>query len=268
MQRLGRTMMVTGALAVSACGAMEPAQPTFGVPGGLAQSLGPGWVDAPLPDTKLGPGAIVQITPVGKDEIDLRWLGSLAGSCQVPSSALTVTKGGVGQVRTDREYSIGVQAAASVAKVGAEVGAKGARSAQLTVKKASADALDLIRFRSWLAVPTNAAGIDTRCGSTLREPNVYVVQEAFVVSDGSFTFLNDAGVKVGVTPPPTVPVKIGLDASGKSNGDLVITQPIVFAIHRMQQAKDGSFRTLGQESAEVDANSVLAGKRIRNVSGL
>lgn len=259
-------------LGLSGCGPSTPPPPEMHPPG-LMSALGKGWVEAPLPDSKLGPGAIVQMTPVDEKTVDLRWLGSLQESCGLPENVISIKSGDVPGVVTGKDYSIGAKVAASIAKIGVGVGAeaKGARSATLTIGAASADAFDLIRFRGWLAVPANAASLTASCGSTLSEPNIYVIQEAFVISDGSFSFRNEAGAKIAVDLPPNVPVQVGTDASGKTTGDLLIKKPIVFAFHRIQQVKDGKFSTLGgsRSASEADeASSVLAGKTIRNITGM
>jgi hypothetical protein len=101
------------------------------------------------------------------------------------------------------------------------------------------------------------------CGPTAAQPNVYVIEEAFVVSNGTLSVENKAGVKLELTPPTGMPFKGGVDASGRSSGDLSITQPVVLAIKRMRQVDSMTWGTLGMPaSAEDESATRLVGKRV------
>ena len=80
------------------------------------------------------------------------------------------------------------------------------------------------------------------CGPILAQTGVFVVQEAFIISSGSYTFQTKAGVKIGVTPSPNVPVKATVDASKGDSGTLTITQPTVFALKVLQPLPQGGFQ--------------------------
>src|SRR6185312_2461418 len=101
--------------------------------------------------------------------------------------------------------------------------------------------LDLISLDNWLRDPANAPGFQSVCGAILQRPDVYAVEEAFVIEDGTFAIRNSAGAKIAVTPPPGVPVTATAGASGGASGDLHITQPVVFALRRMAPFADGMF---------------------------
>src|SRR5262245_19394435 len=97
---------------LTACASIVTPPPPTQIPK-LGTALGPSWTPVPLPDSRLTPGAIVSVVPVSAKVVDLRWLGSLQGSCGVPAAALGLTPGNVPE---------GLRAGSTV-EVGADVGA-------------------------------------------------------------------------------------------------------------------------------------------------
>lgn len=254
--------LATTCIALCACnGAGPKVQVT--VPG-LAAALGGGWVEVPLPDSRLMPGAIIEVTPVGSDQVDLRWLGSLQGSCGVPEDGVLITSGEVPQLEAGSMFSLSGDIGATLKSWGVTAQASYDAKATLTIDSDSVSSLDLVRFRAWHALPANAQILSQKCGSTLALKNAYVVQEAFVVSSGKYSFSNDKGIEIGLSAAAQSPVKANVGASGENGGKLQITKPIVFALRRVQRTADGAWLTLGSRG-NIGEESPLFAKTIRRV---
>jgi len=243
----------------------------------LSAVLGAGWRIVPLPNTKLNPGAIVQLTPVGAPTIadaktvDLLWLGMLQ-DCGVPASALAVEGGAVPAITSGRSYSIGTNVAAALTGIGPSIAANATRTTQLRIDQASDVSVNLINLDTWLANPANMQALQfSPCGHFLAQPNVYTIEEAFIVFKGSYAFTDAAGATLAVTPAPGVPVTVSGSVSGGANESLQIDQPIVFAIRNMRPFSGGfapvaTATASGREEAPAPAaTSPLAGKALGQV---
>ncbi len=218
----------------------------------LQEVLGPSWTMVPLPNTALKPGAIVQVVkavaPQAGGAIDLRLLGTLA-DCAVPPAAALVSQAGVPGMAAGATVAVDASLGARLAGVSAEIAANAGAKTALTITEAMDSTLDYIVFQRWAADPAHAAALRQACGPILAQPGIYVVQEAFVVSAGSFTFTNSAGGKIAVVPPPGVPVQAGVDVQTGQSGALTITQPIVFALKVLAPLPQGGFEVAALSAA-------------------
>ena len=233
-------------LALTACPAPAPPNiaPTLQP---LGAALGPAWTIVPLPNTKLTPGAIVQINPLDAPAIaqaktvDIVWLGTLA-TCGVPDTVLAVTPGDVPGISAGTSYALNADISAKLGPASLDAGANATSTAQLKIDASTDTSLNYVSFSAWVADADNAKAFNAKCRTLLAGANTFVVQEAFVISKGSYSFAKNTGGKLAVTPPPNIPVKAEVDANGGPTGDLTITQPIVFALKAMQELPEGGFR--------------------------
>ena len=230
--------------------------PTHKIAPYLRDALGLSWTMVPLPNSGMSPGAILQVMPVGTGsaasaaQLDIRWLGRLE-DCGVPAAALAVSDAVVPAINAGDTYSIDASLGASLAGVSGKLGANASSTADFVVSKSTDSSLNFIGFQSWAADPGHAAVLGQRCGPSLALPGVYVVQEAFIVSDGSYTFKTTGGGDIAVQPPPNVPVKLSAGGSTGNTGALTITSPIVFALKVLQPLPRGGFQT-----ATIDTHPV------------
>lgn len=235
----------------------------------LSALLGKSWVMAPLPDSKLTPGSIIQIDPVAghTNLVDIRWLGDLS-SCGVPASAVVVKPGSVPGIGTNTSATLDSNVSGSLLKgIGAALSA--AKSTVLTMTNASDDSLNLIMFNAWLSIPTNNALFNGTCHAIMTSANVYLIEEAFVVSKGSLALKNSAGANVSFTPPVGSSVlTAGFKSSVNSDGTLDISSPITFAVRRMRQVNNITWAALGSIDNSTAPNDVqiLSGKTVRSIT--
>ena len=235
----GRIGILAGAMLLGGC----PSSPV--VPP-LADTLGPSWTMVPLPNTSLVPGAVVQVvqaagTQAKAGQIDLRLLGRLS-DCAVPAAALVVQNAAVPSVTSGSTYGIDASLGAKLAGVSAQLGGNVSSTANFTIGSSTDITLNYIAFQRWATNLANAAALAHACGQILAQAGVFVVQEAFVISSGSYTFQTKSGASIGVTPPPNVPVQATVGATAGSNGALSITQPTVFALKVLQPLPQGGFQ--------------------------
>lgn len=245
--RIPRAAAVLGA-PLLLCGCPHPG-PVHSLNPTLRDTLGPGWMLVPLPTTALAPGTVVQVTssdgkPLSQaSHIDIRRLGSLKQDCKVPASVLQVTDSAVPEISQGSTYSLDASIGADIAKIASiDLSANTGSTVDFTIKAATDSTLDFIALTNWATDPANAALINQACRGTFSLPNVYVVQEAFVVSNATYTFKDSNGAKISVTPPPNVPVHGSAGGSNGDNGGLTVTVPTVFALKVLQPVPAGGFQ--------------------------
>ena len=221
----------------------------------LSATLGPDWLLVPLPNTSLGPGTVVQVTTDGAadlahaKQLGITRLGALK-SCNVADAAVLVNDSAVPTMTAGATYSIDASLGAKLASIAsANLGANASSTADFTITKSTDSTLDFIVLSRWMSDPSNAAIVQQACHSIFNQKNVYVVQEAFIISAGSYIFKDSQGVDISVTPPPNVPVKAGIGSTNGSNGGLTIVEPVVFALKVLQPLPQGGFQLAALASA-------------------
>jgi hypothetical protein len=221
----------------------------------LSATLGPDWLLVPLPNASLGPGTVVEVTADGAadlahaKQLGITRLGSLK-SCSVADAAVLVTDSAIPTMTEGATYSIDASLGAKLASIAAaDLGANASSTADFTITKSTDSTLDYIALSRWMNDSANASVVQQACHNIFNQTNVYVVQEAFIISAGTYTFKDSHGANISVTPPPNVPVKASIDGSNGNNGGLTIDSPIVFALKVLQPLPDGGFKLAGLASA-------------------
>ena len=106
----------------------------------------------------------------------------------------------------------------------------------LEVKDHGVDYLKLLHFKDWLMDPDNRSSVSPVCMDELKKPDVYLVTEAFRVSKGSYSLLDEKGAMIKLTLPklgellkfePDVKYKVEAD------GKLTIDETVFFAVRRV-----------------------------------
>jgi hypothetical protein len=241
-QILPPTLLAASAALLTGC--LQPPAPFPD----LDATLGAGWTAVPLPNSSLAPGAIVQVTaPNGgavtnTSQLQVRWLGALQ-DCGVPATALVVNQAAVPGISSGSTFSLSASIAADLAGVSlGSLGGDASSSTNLTITTATDSALNYIDFTRWANDPANRMALAAACGPALNQPNTYIIQEAFIISSGSYNFKNTRGATISVTPPPQVPVKLSASGSDSGNAAITISSPIVFALKVLQPVPGGSFQ--------------------------
>lgn len=230
-----RVVLILGSVvAIASC---TPAGPqSYKIPW-LAEVLPPDWTIIPLPNGSFVPGEIVQIQPVptrdGKKTVDIGGLGNLVSSCSVPSSVLAIQSGNMPGVKSGKAYNISASIGLKLARIGADVSGQYSGTTTLTIEKDAVPSLNFINVNNWIL--RNRAAFESRCLAWLSKPNVYVIEEAFVVSKGSYSITYKDGATVKVTPGANAPVTASLGVSNSPTGELNIIEPVAFALRQMGQ---------------------------------
>ncbi len=242
MRVLHRAGALAGALLLGGCPGMPPAPPP--VYPSLRDTLGPSWTLVPLPSGALLPGAIVRIqnepAAAAQGSVVLQWIAPLS-KCGVPDSALVVSAPALAAISAGATFGADASVAAQLANVSGELGGNASSTANLTINSSTDSSLDYVSFQRWATDPANAQALSQACGSILAQPGMAVVQEAFVISSGSYTFQTNKGAKIKLSPPAKLPVQAGVSVTSGTQGTVTISQPLVFALRLLQPLPQGGF---------------------------
>lgn len=211
----------------------------------LLESAG-GWVPLPFPDGKYRPGSIIQL-----DENGLRWIDHL-GSCRYPNDF--IEQGSIPAISFTKSKEFGADVLLSYAGVEAGPGFDRIARVTLAVSEHSADSLKLLALRIWQEEPSNRDAISPLCMEELSKPNRYLVTEAFVVSEGTYSLYDKRGARLQLTAPALAEVlsvggEVGYDIT--ADGSLSISEPSVFAVRRAVRVDDG-FTVLGDDVEQAE----------------
>lgn len=218
-----------------------------------------GWVPLPFPDGKYRPGSIIQL-----DDSGLRWIDTLS-SCRYPDQF--VERGSIPAINFTKSKAFGADVLLNYTGIEAGPGFDRIKRVTLKVSEHSADALKLLALRVWQEEPANRRSISSVCMEELTKPNMYLVTEAFVVSKGTYSLFDEAGVKLKLTVPAlsqllSVGGEVGYEVTAE--GGLTISEPAVFAVRRALRVDDG-FTVLGSEAETADtADAGIAALYLRN----
>lgn len=214
----------------------------------LNKIYGSRWIPLPMPDSRIGPGAIVTIK---KGQV--AWESSLA-KCGAPPDVMTPVASTDATVATSVEGEYGADAALKIAGVTLGPDFKRVKKTSLKLDDHHAEGLDRIALAEWLNKPGTA--LSSVCSRFLTEKDVFIVQEAYKVSKGKITLYDERNTKLSLAGLSTPIVK--LDANAKSttvsNDSIEFAAPMFTAIRRLQYLKDGSLKTMGTPGAEVSAD--------------
>lgn len=210
----------------------------------LLDSAG-GWVPLPFPDGKYQPGSIIRV-----DDGGLRWIDNLS-SCRYPDEFIEA--GSIPAVEFTKSTAFGADVLLNYAGVEAGPGFDRVKRVTFKVSEHSSDALKLLALKVWQEEPENRRRIASACMEELAKPDMYLVTEAFVVSKGTYSLYDEAGVRLKLTAPQISNLlSLGGEVAYEvtADGGLTISEPAVFAVRRALRVDDG-FTVLGGETEQT-----------------
>ena len=188
-----------------------------------------GWVPLPYPESAFRPGSIILVT-----DKTIRWIDHLE-TCRYPSAILEPEKSRIPNISFEKAVDFGVNAVIGYKGIRAGPKFSNVSKVSLEVQDHDVEYLRLIRFKEWVNDPANKSKISPGCMDELGKPDRYLVTDAFRVSKGTFTLLDQTGAALDLSTPV---LKEVLQISGDvkyeitSNGKLVIDTPVYFAVRR------------------------------------
>jgi len=216
------------------------------------------WIALPIPDSKMGPGAVVKVTKSGAT-VEARWLGDFR-RCGVTDKDMGVVKGKFPALGVGEDFSVKASFAASLLeRLGLRAEAEKVNGAVLKIDEAGGDAIDLLALKIWLEMPANKKNFPAACNDFLAQDDVYLVSEAFRISKGSYELIDKNGAKLSLNAA-VAGKSIDADFSGSigSNGALAVAGDFYFGVRRVKRLASGGFATLGQNEQEIpEADEML-----------
>lgn len=198
-----------------------------------------GWTPLPIPDSKYSPGAIIKVTDGVYYVDDLE-------SCRYPLKEF-LKESYVPGISFTKAWEFGANAMISYKGIGAGPEFDKVSKVRMEVKDQGADALRVLKIKVWMQDPDNRGKVSQICMEELLKPNRYLITEAFRVSKGKYTLMDETGaaikLKTGILGR-FLKVEPNMNFQITSDGGLVIEQPAYFAI-RYAVRVDKDFETLG-----------------------
>ena len=210
----------------------------------LGKLYGSRWVVLPLPDSRIGPGAIISIK-----KGQAAWESSLA-RCGAPADVMKTVPGEGGKVNLVGDAEYGADAVLKIAGIEAGPEFKRVKRTTLSASDHKPEALDRISLGEWINAPGKP--LSPTCAKFLTQKDIYIVQEAYQIGRGNFTLYDDSNKKISLAGLQIGPLKIGANAKAKTttDGTLEFASPMYTAVRRLKLMKDGELRTLGQPGQE------------------
>lgn len=211
------------------------------------------WIPLPMPDSRFSPGTIFTFTP----ETGIRYVSSLK-TCKVPNDVLAAVAGLSPKLTFDSNADYGASADLQIGGVSAGPEFSKVKRIALEHDVHGPTSLDLIKVQIWLTDPANARKFPEVCTQYLSRPDTFIVQEAYQVTKGKYSLIDNTGAKLKVTGLNAGPVKIDPSAHIQltTDGSLEFSDPVYTAIRRVRRVS-GDFQTLGDTSPQKDADEEI-----------
>lgn len=194
------------------------------------------WAPLAMPDSNYTPGAILSVTTR-----EVRLIGHLQKDC-FPEGVdgekiLGIEVGSSPGVQLNSNKEFGLNVLSQLYGINFTGSLSVVRKATLNLTDYGIDRFSLIRLKGW----ENKTGNKLTCANDLRQADVYVVQEAFVVRKGTYTLTNanNATIRLDVNNIRNVNVGVGVTAKATSDGKLEVEKPIVFAVKEVAKVGAG-----------------------------
>ena len=212
----------------------------------LAQALPTGFIILPIADSAMRPGSIIEVKPIPGAPAQVRWLADIR-SCGLKDDDLGFLQGNTGQLSSSKQFSLDANVAVQILAIKSEFKPQlqAAKSAVLKTDNTGLDRIDLIKTSSWFSLPGNISAMPPVCKTYLMQPNTYLVNEAFRVSSGSYTFTNSAGAGINLTALQGQNFSAAANVKITSDGSITVTSPEYIAVRDVKQVSLGTFQTMG-----------------------
>lgn len=204
-----------------------------------------GWVPLVIPDSKYRPGSIILVS---EDSGQPRWIDHLDACIDVEDFETFLVVGAIPAVQFSKDVSADANLLLNYRGISAGPGFDRVKNVRLSVDEHSAVAMRLIKFRSWYENLEDAdylRRIDP-CLDALEEPDTYLVNEAFVISNATYRLYTETGAEIELTAPQLgeflkFEPEMAYDVS--SSGLLTIKEPVVLAVRKVVRV-DAGFQVL------------------------
>ncbi len=211
------------------------------------------WIPLPLPDSRFAPGVIFSYD----EQTGIRYVSSLK-TCGVPEDVTAPVVGQSGQLKFNTASDYGAKAVLQVKGVSAGPEFSKVKKTTLELSRHGPSSIDLFKVQIWLTDPSHAASFPQACKEGLAQPNVFIVQEAYMVSKGKYTLYDELGASIGVKGLKLGVVQIDPNASAKAtdDGSLEFDEPLYTAVRRVRRI-NGGFQSLGKSAETKDADAEI-----------
>ena len=217
----------------------------------LQKVYGSRWVPLTVPDSRIGPGAIISIK---KGEV--AWESSL-DKCGAPKNVMAPVPSNASGIDAKTEGEYGADVALKIGGVSIGPNFKRAKRASLKLVSSRAEGIDRITLGEWF----NAQGttLSATCKKFLTQKDVFLVQEAYRVDKGRLTFYDDKNAKLTLSGLNAGIVNVGASAKAAHVVDdsLEFDMPMYTAIRRLKYLKNGDLQTLSAPGAETTRDDEL-----------
>jgi hypothetical protein len=194
------------------------------------------WLALPIPETKMRPGAVIQVTEVEGATPDIRWVGDLS-ECGIKESELNYHRGKYPLVSSGDNFSMAASGIVRLLPIfGGSVESGVVDRGVLNIEDAGGDAIDLLALSKWLEKPGNLQKLPASCMAILGQQHVYIVSEAFRVSKGSYELIDKKGATLKVSAqPPGHSTAAEAGAEVTSLGTLKVTEDMYFGVRKVKE---------------------------------
>jgi len=220
-----------------------------------------GFILLPMTDSKMTPGSVIEVKRDSTGATSVRWLADIR-KCGLKNSDLGFTQGTSGAISSDTNYSADVGATLAILSIKAQIQPQlqAAKTVTVKVDKDGADAIDLIATSAWFSDPGHIAAMPAICKTFLSQPDTYLVNEAFRISSGSYTFKDSAGAKINLSALSGQNISANAGVSAAADGSITIASDVYLAVKDVKQLSLGAFTTMGQTGPSTipSADALLA----------
>jgi hypothetical protein len=205
-----------------------------------------GYIFLPLADSKMAPGSVIEVKADKSGETNVRYLADIR-KCGLTNSDLGFKSGTTGALATNRKYSVDLSAAFEILQIAASAKPKllAAKTVEFKADETGTDAIDLIATTIAIADPDKSKNFNKFCRDFLSQPDIYLVNEAFRVSKGSYSFKDSAGLTIDLTALKSQNFSANGNLSIANDSSITISTDEYLAIKDVRQIGSGAFRTLG-----------------------
>jgi hypothetical protein len=209
-----------------------------------------GWVPLPLPDKRMGPGSVIKVTK-NDSAVSIQWLGDLR-RCGIADREFRYVRGKYPAIGIGDSFGIKVSIAAGyIAKLEGIADFEKAGGAIMQIEDSGGDAVDFDALTNWMAKSGGAQRMPQVCNNFLAQEDIYLVSEAFRISEASYGLVDKNGAKLAVTGGA-----FG-QAGSRYSGTLSVKDDLFFGVRRVKQlAPDLSELWLGPRTVP-EADSLL-----------
>jgi hypothetical protein len=187
-----------------------------------------GWVPLPLPDRRMGPGSVINVTR--KDgAVTMQWLGDLR-RCGIPDREFRYVRGKYSSDGNGDSFGIDASIAIRyIVKLEGKADFEKAGSAIMRIEASGGDAVDFDALTNWIARSDAAQRMPRTCNNFLAQEDIYLVTEAFRISKASYGLVDKNGAKLTITGGA-----FG-QAGSRSSSTLNVVEDLYFGVRHVKQ---------------------------------